>query len=103
MRGGEMTWKDIPWADPSKPTPIPEGTRAVVPELDADGDSTGNYLYLSHEEYVEVMGATAYRQALLSGDPDEILRKFRRNIPPESKISNDGVNLKPPVEERMKK
>jgi len=66
----DYTWKDIPWANPERPPlGVNEGTRAVIPELNDRGEPTGEFLALSHEDYMRIMGSLAYVQERSNGDP----------------------------------
>lgn len=80
-RFDDLTWKDIPWANMEKPLAVPRGTGAIIPEYDAHGDKTGNFIRLENEEYMRILGATAYVQTEFAGSPEEILQKLRRRSP----------------------
>ncbi len=97
----ELTWKDIPWADPSKAQlPVSEGTGAVVPELDDAGEKTGNFVALGHEEYMRIMGSLAYVKERSDGNPDRFLQKIspeeflassRTTYPPKAPLPTGGM------------
>lgn len=50
---------EIPWKNDEKPVVILEGTPAIVPVLDEQGIRTGEFTYLSHDDYVKAMGSRA--------------------------------------------
>jgi hypothetical protein len=78
-RIGDLTWKDIPWADPKKaPLPVNEGVKAVIPELDAMGEKTGKFMVLEHDEYMRIMGSLAYVNEMSDGDPSRYTRRKTR-------------------------